>query len=113
MPTTWTAQKIHCLTQPERRALCRVITRRRDRALFLVRTVWRVTLVLLTACLMAVLAGHRGAAAAEPPGALRHLAGCFEVSYRFVEDGVHDQDIRGDLLEGPAGAFEQKPTVLT
>ena len=54
MPTTWTAQKIHCLTQPERRALCRVITRRHDRALFLVHTVWRgasivwrVTLVLL------------------------------------------------------------------
>jgi hypothetical protein len=67
----------------------------------------------LTAGLVAALAGHRGAAAAEPPGALRHLAGCFEVSYRFVEDGVHDQDIRGDLLEGPAGAFEQKPTVLT
>ena len=63
-------------------------------------TVWRVTLVLLTACLVAVLAGHRGAAAAEPPSVLRHLAGCFEVSYRFVEDGVHDQDIRGDLLEG-------------
>jgi len=70
------------------------------------RTVWQdaspfrwVTLVGLTACLMAALAGHRGAVAAEPPGALRYLAGCFEVSYRFVEDGVHDQDIRGDLLE--------------
>jgi site-specific recombinase XerD len=36
MPTTWTAQKIHFLTQPELRALFRVITRRRDRALFLV-----------------------------------------------------------------------------
>src|SRR5207249_5567399 len=49
------------------------------------RTVRRVTLVVLTACLVAALAGHPGAAAAEPPGALRHLAGCFEVSYRFVE----------------------------
>jgi len=49
--------------------------------------------------LIAALAGHRGAATAEPPGALRYLAGCFEVSYRFVEDGVHDQDIRGNLLE--------------
>jgi integrase len=35
MPTTWTAQKIHFLTQPELRALFRVITRKRDRALFL------------------------------------------------------------------------------
>jgi hypothetical protein len=58
-----------------------------------------VTLVGLTTCLAAALAGHPGAAAAEPPDPLRHLAGCFEVSYRFVEDGVHDQDIRGDLLE--------------
>ena len=36
MPTTWSAQKIHFLTQPELRALFRVITRRRDRALLLV-----------------------------------------------------------------------------
>jgi site-specific recombinase XerD len=35
MPTTWTAQKIHFLTQPELRALFRVMTRKRDRALFL------------------------------------------------------------------------------
>ncbi len=71
------------------------------------RTVWRdasafrrVTLVVLTACLVAVLASQRGAAAAEgAPGVLQHLAGCFEVSYRFVEDGVHDQDIRGELFE--------------
>jgi hypothetical protein len=63
------------------------------------RTVRRVTLVVLTACFVAVLARHRGAAAAEPPGVLRHLAGCFEVRYRFVEDGVHDQDMRGDLLK--------------
>nr|MDQ3830852.1 hypothetical protein [Candidatus Tectomicrobia bacterium] len=79
MPTTWTAQKIHFLTPPARRALCRVITRRRDRALFLVRTARRgasafrrVTLVVLTACLVAILASHRGAAAAEPPDPLRH-----------------------------------------
>jgi hypothetical protein len=71
------------------------------------RTVWRdasafgrVTLVVPMAFLVAVLASHRGAAAAEgAPGVLQHLAGCFEVSYRFVEDGVHDKDIRGDLLE--------------
>jgi site-specific recombinase XerD len=36
MPTTWSGQKIHFLTQPELRALFRVITRKRDRALFLV-----------------------------------------------------------------------------
>jgi hypothetical protein len=52
------------------------------------------------AFLVAVLASHRGAAAEEgAPGVLQHLAGCFEVSYRFVEDGVHDQDIRGELFE--------------
>jgi hypothetical protein len=52
------------------------------------------------AVLVAVLASHRGATAAEgAPGVLQHLAGCFEVSYRFVEDGVHDKDIRGDLFE--------------
>jgi len=60
----------------------------------------RMTLVVPMACLVVVLAGHRGAAAAAgAPGVLQHLAGCFEVSYRFVEDGVHDKDIRGDLLE--------------
>ena len=35
-PHAWTAAHIQFLTQPERRALFRVITRRRDRALFLV-----------------------------------------------------------------------------
>jgi site-specific recombinase XerD len=36
MPHPWTAAHIHFLTQPGRRALFRVITRKRDRALFLV-----------------------------------------------------------------------------
>jgi hypothetical protein len=36
MPTTWTAQTIHFLTPPERRALFRGITRKRDWALFLI-----------------------------------------------------------------------------
>jgi hypothetical protein len=36
MPNTWTAHNIHFLTQPELRALFRVMTRKRDRALFLV-----------------------------------------------------------------------------
>jgi integrase/recombinase XerD len=35
MPTTWTAHTIYFLTQPELRSLFRVITRKRDRALFL------------------------------------------------------------------------------
>jgi integrase/recombinase XerD len=35
MPMAWTAQKIHFLTQPELRSLFRVMTRKRDRALFL------------------------------------------------------------------------------
>ncbi len=98
MPTTRTAKKIHVLTPPELRALSRVITRGCDRAPFLVRTVRRVALVGLTACLVTVLTSHRGAAA-EPPGVLRHLAGCCEVSSRVADDGVHGQDIRGALLE--------------
>jgi site-specific recombinase XerD len=36
MPTTWTAHKIHFLTQPELRTLLQAITRTRDRALFLI-----------------------------------------------------------------------------
>jgi integrase len=36
MPNTWTAANIHFLTQPELRAFFRVITRKRDRALFLI-----------------------------------------------------------------------------
>ena len=28
-----------------------------------------------------------------------YLAGCFKVSYRFVEDGVHDTDIHGEFYE--------------
>ena len=35
MPTPWSARKIQFLTQPELRALFRVITRKRDRTLFL------------------------------------------------------------------------------
>jgi hypothetical protein len=49
-----------------------------------------------------VLLGANVPASEGPPGPpepLKYLAGCFEVSYRFVEDGVHDKDIRGDLLE--------------
>lgn len=30
---------------------------------------------------------------------LKNLAGCFGVSYRFVENGVHDKDLKGDLFE--------------
>jgi site-specific recombinase XerD len=36
MPKTWNATNIHFLAQPELRALLHVITRKRDRALFLV-----------------------------------------------------------------------------
>jgi integrase/recombinase XerD len=36
MPHTWTSANLHFLTQPELRALFRVMTRQRDRALFLV-----------------------------------------------------------------------------
>jgi site-specific recombinase XerD len=36
MPTTWTAHTIHFLTQPELRSLFRIMTRKRDQALFLV-----------------------------------------------------------------------------
>jgi hypothetical protein len=49
-----------------------------------------------------VLLGGSVAASDSPPGPpepLQYLAGWFEVSYRFVEDGMHDKDIRGDLFE--------------
>ena len=39
--------------------------------------------------------------AAEPkmPAPLNNLAGCYKVSYRFVEDGAHDTTIVGDFFE--------------
>jgi hypothetical protein len=47
-----------------------------------------------------ILRGFLGVAdAAEAPEPLKHLAGCFEVTYRFVEDGVHDKEIKGDIFE--------------
>ncbi len=42
-----------------------------------------------------------GATAAQPtvPNPLNNLAGCYKVSYRFVEDGAHDTTIVGDFIE--------------
>lgn len=37
---------------------------------------------------------------------LKKLEGCFEVSYRFMEDGAHDKEFKGDLLEEIT--FEEK-----
>lgn len=55
---------------------------------------------MIMALVAAVFLGFPAAgAAAEATGVLKHLEGCFEVSYRFVEDGAHDKDIRGDLYE--------------
>jgi len=38
------------------------------------------------------------AAQSPAPPHIQHLAGCFHVSYRFVEDGTHDYEIK-DALE--------------
>jgi hypothetical protein len=82
------------------------------------RTVWRnasaflrMTLMLPMALLVAVLASQQGAAEEESLSVLKHLAGCFEVSYRFVEDGMHDKDIRGDLFEEIT--IEEKDGIFT
>jgi hypothetical protein len=54
----------------------------------------------VAASLAGLLAGPGfGGEALTPPEPLSHLAGCFEVSYRFVEDGANDKDIKGDLFE--------------
>jgi hypothetical protein len=36
--------------------------------------------------------------ASSPPALIRNLQGCFRVSYRFVEDGAHDYEVK-DFLE--------------
>ena len=43
-------------------------------------------------CLGVIVLVHSLAAgaAAQTPEAIRHMAGCFEVHYRFAEDGAHD-----------------------
>jgi hypothetical protein len=56
--------------------------------------------VLAAAVLLASIpAGSLATDDRTPPEPLKHLVGCFEVSYRFVEDGTHDKDIKGDLFE--------------
>jgi hypothetical protein len=57
-------------------------------------------LCLIGAISIGGVAGSSGSAAndeAAPP-LLRNLRGCFQVSYRFVEDGTHDYEIK-DALE--------------
>ncbi len=39
------------------------------------------------------------AAEYQPSEVLKNLQGCFQVSYRYVEDGAHDLDLKGDLFE--------------
>lgn len=46
------------------------------------------------------------ASAAVAPPQIQNLAGCFAVSYRFVEDGVHDKEIKGTYEEI---LFEARP----
>lgn len=63
----------------------------------------RVTPVLVLAVALLLAGIPAGSAVVAegsgPPEPLKHLAGCFEVSYRFVEDGAHDKDIKGNLFE--------------
>jgi hypothetical protein len=48
---------------------------------------------------IAILVGlsAQGTAASAGPPFLRDLQGCFHVSYRFVEDGAHDYEIKSAL----------------
>lgn len=39
------------------------------------------------------------AAQTQAPDQIKNLAGCFAVSYRFVEDGAHDKEIKGSFEE--------------
>jgi hypothetical protein len=56
-------------------------------------------------CLMVMLGGaHQALAADLQPDASRHvetMAGCFAVSYRFAEDGVHDLFSEDYMLDQP------------
>ena len=58
-----------------------------------------------------VPAGALAADAASPsaPAHIQNLQGCFRVSYRFVEDGRHDYEIKDALewitLKGQSGAY--------
>jgi hypothetical protein len=50
-------------------------------------------------CMLAVVSLAVDLAAQSPaPPHIQDLAGCFHVSYRFVEDGTHDYEIK-DALE--------------
>ncbi len=48
---------------------------------------------------LTLLVGAHAFADPTPPGALKNLAGCYNVSYRFVEDGAHDTTIVGEYYE--------------
>lgn len=55
--------------------------------------------IALTLVMSAGIGASAFAADPGPPGPLANLAGCFKVSYRFVEDGAHDTTIVGEYYE--------------
>ena len=56
---------------------------------------------IVVGMLLAMVGAGPGVSASEaaPEDLFEHLAGCFRVSYRYVEDGVHDKRIEGDIFE--------------
>lgn len=56
--------------------------------------------------LIAILSALSALSAFATPPQIQNLAGCFAVSYRFVEDGVHDKEITGTFEEI---LFESRP----
>jgi hypothetical protein len=67
------------------------------------RTGFRARLISLPAVVWVALLAWSAVSVAQgsatPSEPLKHLSGCFAVSYRFVENGVHDKNITGDLFE--------------
>jgi hypothetical protein len=52
---------------------------------------------LILLCALSLAVGAQAATKTNTP--IDNLAGCFQVSYRFVEDGLNDTDIRGAYYE--------------
>ena len=58
-------------------------------------------LVMVGMAAISGLIGVSKASAADyqPTEVLKNLSGCFQVSYRYVEDDTHELDLKGDLFE--------------
>src|SRR4051812_23430769 len=55
--------------------------------------------LMAISCIALSAGSGPSALAANSAATLKNLKGCFEVTYRFVEDGAHDYDLRGGFYE--------------